>query len=146
MNRHGGAGPFEVVQLAFLFIGGVSTLTHLGVPSSISQILPRSILIIWCILLSVGSAVGFIGVIWPGRISTALVIEEVGLIGVVGVALIYIVILITQIGHVQGVTVVTSFVAGLGIQSGWRIVEILHFQRTLLEVSDELPKEKGDQI
>jgi hypothetical protein len=141
VGHEGGPGPFEVIQLPFLFLGGVSTLTNLGVPTSLSLVLDQPLLTIWCVLMCIGSAVAFIGVLWQGREATALMIEEIGLIAVVGVALIYIVALLSQLGHVQGVFVVTTFVGGLGVQSAWRIVDIFRFQRKLVGLSQILEDE-----
>ncbi len=146
IGREGGPGPFEFVILLFLVFGGISTLTNLGAPSTLSRVLPDAILVIWTVLLVVGAFVGFTGVIWFGRETTALLIEQVGLIALGGAALIYAVVLLSQFGSIQGASVSTSFIGGFGIAAMWRTYEINKRQRSIVELSRHLDDiEKGEE-
>jgi hypothetical protein len=141
IGRQGGPGPFEFVVLLFLTFGGLTTLTHLGAPTSLNRVLSDPLLLIWSVLLSLGSAIGFVGVVWWGRETTALIIEQVGLISVAGAAFVYAVVLISQLAVISGATVLTSFIGGFGTAAVWRIVQITQRQRAILDLSRKLEEE-----
>ena len=138
IGREGGPGPFEFVILLFLVFGGLSTLTNLGAPTSLSKVLPPAILAIWTIILTLGAFIGFAGVVWLGRETTALLVEQVGLIFLAGAALIYSVVLLSQFGSIKGASVSASFINGFGVAALWRVFEIYKRQRTIVELSRHL--------
>lgn len=145
IGREGGPGPFQFVILLFLTFGAVSTLTHLGSPTSLNRVLPYSLLVIWSIILVFGSFVGFIGTVWWGRETTALVIEQIGLIAIAGASLIYAVVLGSQLETIQGASVLTSFIGGFGIAALWRVVQIFKRQRQIVRISEQIDShEDGD--
>lgn len=144
VGREGGPGPFEFIIMLFLAFGGSSTITHLGTPSSITKVLDEPILIIWSILLSVGSMVSVVGIMWPGRETTALVVEQIGLIAVSGASLIYAVVLISQLENVKGASVLTAFVGGFGIAAIWRASQIALRQRAIIRFSKEMSDKDGE--
>lgn len=144
VGREGGPGPFEFIIMLFLAFGGTSTITHLGSPSSITRVLDEPILIIWGILLSVGSIVALIGIIWPWRETTALVVEQIGLIAVAGASLIYAVVLLSQLNSIMGASVLTAFVGGFGIAAIWRAIQIGFRQRAIIRLSKEMTDGNGE--
>jgi hypothetical protein len=143
IGREGGPDPFEFVIMLFLAFGGASTLTHLGTPSSITKVLDEPILIVWGILLSLGSITAFVGIVWPYRETTALVIEQIGLIAVAGASLIYAVVLLSQLESIQGASVLTAFVGGFGTAAVWRAFRIGIRQRAIIRFSREMPDKDG---
>lgn len=145
VGREGGPGPFEFIIMLFLAFGGVSTLTHLGAPTSIAKILDQPILTIWSVLLGLGAIVAFVGVIWPWRETTALVVEQIGLIAVAGASLIYAVVLISQTETVKGAPVLTAFVGGFGIAAIWRAIQIVFRMRAIIQFSKEMHDLKGGE-
>lgn len=138
VGKLGGPGPFEFVILPFLFFGGLTTLTNFGTPTSINRVLPDELLLVWSIMLILGGAIGFTGVVWWGREATALIIEQIGVVLIAGASTIYAIALISQIDSVKGASVVTSFVGGCGVASVWRVIQITKAQRRMVALSEFL--------
>lgn len=122
-------GPFEVILLAFVFVGRLASLVSDGPPGIVERVLGDELIFAWSMLLLVGPVIALIGIFWPGRPSTSRAIEQFGLIPVAGASLIYAAVLTTQFGKTDGAFTTTAFVAGYGIASVWRIFQIFRVQR-----------------
>ena len=132
------SGPFEITLLVFIFTGRLASLLSNDPPGIVDKLLGERLIAIWSVLLLLGPAVAVLGILWRGSHLTALAIEQAGLILVSGAAFIYAAVLLTQSSKAEGVFTTTAFVAGYGIASIWRIIQIYRIQREHIQQSEAL--------
>lgn len=116
------SGPFEVMTLAFIFVGRLASLLSDGPPGSIEIALGSVSTLIWSVFILSGSATALAGIFWRGHPQTARLIEQAGLIPVAGASIVYAVVLLLGQRHADFTT--TAFVAGYGIAAMWRALQI----------------------
>ena len=121
--------------MVFLLLGGLSTFTPLGAPSSARVVLTGAMLTIWSALFILGPIITVTGIYWKGRVVTSLGIEQVGLMLVTGACLMYDVALIALASSVQGTLFVASFVTAIAIANVWRFVQIARRMRFIVAAS-----------
>lgn len=128
------ADPLEWVLLAYLLLGGISTLTGAGRPASLSRVLTSPYLEAWSWSLAVGAAAALAGCGWQrverARLTTGLALEQVGLILIAGDALIYLLALLAV--RAQGGLLAASFLAMIGSYAAWRVWSIARARKAMI--------------
>lgn len=84
-SRH----PFETYLLALAAISGLPLIIGEPTSGTIDEALPYPLVLVWGLMLLVGSTIALVGLYWRGRSATGLVLERAGLIGVGGASLVY---------------------------------------------------------
>jgi hypothetical protein len=137
--------PYQTFIMGFLIIGGLSTLTSFGGhPKSIDAILSGRMLVIWSIMLVVGSTLTLLGIVWRGRYITALGTERIGLILHTTACLVYTVALVVNWDRHNGAVVLTSFIGAIAIANCWRVWQITIAISRILFLSAQMDVEEGE--
>ncbi len=93
-SRH----PFETYLLALAVVSGVPLIFGGGNSRTIDASLPPTLVVVWGVMLTVGSSMALVGSYWRGRQITGLVLERAGLVGVGGAAIVYAVAALLAVG------------------------------------------------
>ncbi|MFG3707426.1 hypothetical protein ACGF7U_22245 [Micromonospora sp. NPDC047670] len=115
--------PFEIAILATAPVCGILLIVLDVRPQSVEMAMPGPIQAGWESGLIVVGVTGLLGVLWPGRLSTALGIELASMLMLGTITGMYAVALSVVAGR-QGVAA-TSFIVAVAIGSGWRAGQIL---------------------
>ncbi|HEY5956097.1 MAG TPA: hypothetical protein VIV60_06075 [Polyangiaceae bacterium] len=128
--------------MAFLIFGSASLFfPYGGTPRSIDLVLSPTMLLVWSIMLLVGSMLTLIGIAWRGRFITALGIERVGLILHSAACFVYTIALVVHWDQHNGAIVVTSFIAAIAVANLWRIVQVTQSMRRIVALTTQLEEE-----
>lgn len=138
--------PFEMAVLAIAPICGLLLIVLDVRPPSVEMAMPAPLQAGWESGLIVVGLTGLLGVLWPGRLSTALGIELAAVLVLGTLAGMYAVALAVISGR-QAVGA-ASFITAVAVGSAWRSVEILLDLRRLVRASqltraDPLPTGGG---
>lgn len=72
--------PFELFVLVLGIISGAPLILGHIVPGSTAALLNPVLLVVWAVILIVGSTVALTGAFWPGRPHIGLLYEQFGLV------------------------------------------------------------------
>lgn len=123
--------PFELFVLICGLVAGIPLILGNARPGSTAALLDPFLLSLWSWTLTVGCAVALVGVFWPGRPETALLVEQIGLVAVgVGVVVFAYGVLASSAG--PGRFVPAALTGGFGLACWWRAVQIQLWVRSAL--------------
>lgn len=131
------AGPFEVVLLGLMFVSRIFQLfpgNRNGIPE---QILGDTFFMAWSVIMLMGPPIAYLGIFWGGRKAVSLLLEQFGLIFVSGGSAIYLITLANSEVSVPGGFTTHFFLAGYGIASLWRILQIHRSMRELTHANGD---------
>lgn len=114
--------PFEIFLLIACVAAGIPLLFGAPPPTSISASLPDWARLVWAAFLGGGAVVALVGMSWPRKTGTGIILEQIGLVAVGNACLFYAACVLVLVGH-SG-----AFPAGIngafGIACIWRYVQI----------------------
>lgn len=127
-----GRNPFELFLLGFGLLAGLPLLWGAPPPHSTAELLSPFLVHVWASFLVGGCLVALTGVWWrllgrlvlrkETRVSTGLLLEQLGLVSVGAGLAIYGVGIIAI--HVPGTSVAVGFVFAYGVACFWRAAQI----------------------
>ncbi|SCG63938.1 hypothetical protein GA0070609_3919 [Micromonospora echinaurantiaca] len=125
--------PFEIAVLVTAPVCGLLLIVLDVRPQSVELAMPAPIQVGWESGLILVGITGLLGVLWPGRLSTALGIELAAVLVLATLTGMYAVALTVVSGR-QAVAA-ASFIAAVAAGSGWRSLEILLDLRRMVRAS-----------
>lgn len=138
----GRSNPFEIFILACGLVSGVPILTGHGHPASVASLLNPTLLYVWACILTAGCAVALVGVLWPRRAHTGLLVEQVGLVAVGAGVVIYVLGLVNL--HDPGRWLAVGLAAGFGLACWWRVWLIQRYIRSLIFLVTDVRSAEAD--
>ncbi len=129
-------------MLGFIVVGSCVTAFGVQPPSpAVTEALGQSGVTAWSWTLLVCAALSLLGMFWPGRLATALAVEQVGLVMLTACAGAYGVVLTSTLA--RGSATAASFVLGVAFASLWRVVQIYGQQERLIRVQATLDRRRA---
>ncbi len=131
-SRH----PFETYLLALAAVSSIPRLFGASNSDAVESALHPAIVYMWSVMLLAGSVLALVGLFWPGRSATGLILERTGLVGVGGAAMIYSTAVIIAAG--LGGAFSFCIIAGFGLacfSQARRINKRIHFVMSVVDHS-----------
>lgn len=98
--------PFQVYLLCLAIAAGIPLLFGVPTAGSLEASLPRFQVVIWGLMLVLGSSTTLVGMYWPGHPASGLLIKRTGLVSVGSAAFVYTSVLVLYFGVRAGLVIV----------------------------------------
>lgn len=115
--------PDTILLLSTCAVAGVALTIARQVPSSVLDIAPMWLALVWSAGFSLSSAVALAGVLWRDAL-TGWLLELTGRVGLSLAAAGYVVAL-TAAATRWGTGMVIAMIAGIAFASGWRVYQLV---------------------
>lgn len=137
--------PHEAATMIFLTVVSSSlVMPHAGIPRSVASVLTYPAMVVWSIMLLVGSAVTLVGMFWRGRYITALGIERIGLIAHTTACLTYVLALLSSGTNGNNPWIAAGFVAGIAAANLWKIHRLSLTMKRILFIARRIAEVEGE--
>lgn len=132
-----GRNPFEVFMLVVSIASGIPLVLGHIVPGSTAALLNPALLVVWAVILIVGSTITLAGAFWPGRRGDiGLLVEQFGLV-VVGVGVIVYTAGLLLAATGSGRWVAAGVAGAYGLACWYRAWQIQKWVRAVVRLSED---------